>query len=38
MREESRGGHYRVDFPLPRSAWAGRHIEFGSAKSRRAAS
>jgi L-aspartate oxidase len=35
MREESRGGHYRVDFPLPRSVWADRHVQFGAAKSRR---
>ena len=38
MREESRGGHYRVDFPLPRSVWADRHVRFGVAKGRRAAS
>jgi L-aspartate oxidase len=25
LREESRGGHYRADFPLPRSAFARRH-------------
>ncbi|MEO8880149.1 MAG: L-aspartate oxidase [Gemmatimonadaceae bacterium] len=29
MREESRGGHYRSDFPLPRSMWADRHVRFG---------
>ncbi len=37
MREESRGGHYRVDFPLSRSVWADRHVEFGAVKGRRAA-
>jgi Aspartate oxidase len=26
LREESRGGHYRADFPLPRRAFAGRHM------------
>jgi L-aspartate oxidase len=26
MREESRGGHYRSDFPKARRAWAGKHI------------
>jgi L-aspartate oxidase len=25
LREESRGGHYRADFPLPRRAFAQRH-------------
>ena len=30
MREESRGGHYRADFPLPRGAWASRHVSFGA--------
>jgi L-aspartate oxidase len=38
MREESRGGHYRVDFPLPRRAWANRHVRFGAAAGRRAVS
>lgn len=27
-REESRGGHYRADFPRASSAWRGRHIEL----------
>ena len=26
MREESRGGHYRSDFPKARRSWAGKHI------------
>lgn len=26
LREESRGGHYRADFPLPRRAFAQRHM------------
>jgi L-aspartate oxidase len=29
MRTESRGGHYRRDFPRPKNKWRGRHIEFG---------
>ncbi|NUO62467.1 MAG: L-aspartate oxidase [Gemmatimonadaceae bacterium] len=28
LRKESRGGHYRSDFPRARSAWRGRHIEW----------
>lgn len=28
LRRESRGGHYRRDFPRPKGAWRGRHIEF----------
>jgi L-aspartate oxidase len=28
MRQESRGGHYRRDFPRPKNKWRGRHIEF----------
>jgi L-aspartate oxidase len=28
MRKESRGGHYRRDFPRPKNKWRGRHIEF----------
>ena len=27
MREESRGAHYRTDFPQPREEWR-RHITF----------
>ena len=27
MREESRGAHYRTDFPEPRDSWL-RHIVF----------
>jgi len=38
MREESRGGHFRIDFPLPRSVWADRHVQFGVIKGQRAAS
>ena len=34
VREESRGGHYRSDFPLPRSMWADRHVRFGAAAAR----
>jgi L-aspartate oxidase len=26
MREESRGGHYRSDFPKAKRSWAGKHI------------
>jgi L-aspartate oxidase len=26
-RKESRGGHYRSDFPKPRRGWARRHVE-----------
>jgi L-aspartate oxidase len=29
MREESRGAHYRIDFPEPRDAWQ-RHLVFRS--------
>jgi L-aspartate oxidase len=28
MRKESRGGHYRSDFPHAVRKWAKRHIEF----------
>ena len=28
MRKESRGGHYRADFPRAKSTWKGRHIEL----------
>ncbi|HJQ19098.1 MAG TPA: L-aspartate oxidase [Gemmatimonadaceae bacterium] len=27
-RKESRGGHYRTDFPRAKGAWRGRHIEL----------
>jgi L-aspartate oxidase len=27
-RKESRGGHYRSDFPRAKSSWRGRHIEL----------
>jgi L-aspartate oxidase len=27
-RKESRGGHYRSDFPRANSTWRGRHIEL----------
>ena len=28
LRKESRGGHYRTDFPRAKSVWRGRHIEL----------
>ncbi len=28
MRNESRGGHFRSDFPRPKNKWRGRHIEW----------
>jgi L-aspartate oxidase len=28
MRKESRGGHYRADYPRAKSAWRGKHIEL----------
>jgi L-aspartate oxidase len=28
MRKESRGGHYRADFPRAKKTWKGRHIEL----------
>ena len=28
MREESRGGHFRSDFPKPKRSWASKHIEW----------
>jgi L-aspartate oxidase len=28
MRQESRGGHYRADFPRAKDKWRKRHIEF----------
>jgi L-aspartate oxidase len=28
LRKESRGGHFRTDFPLARRQWQGRHIEW----------
>jgi L-aspartate oxidase len=28
LRKESRGGHFRRDFPRPKNKWRGRHIEF----------
>jgi L-aspartate oxidase len=28
MRKESRGGHYRSDYPRAKSVWRGRHIEM----------
>jgi L-aspartate oxidase len=27
-RKESRGGHYRSDFPRAKGAWRGKHIEL----------
>jgi L-aspartate oxidase len=28
QRRESRGGHFRSDFPKPKNKWRGRHIEW----------
>ena len=28
QRRESRGGHFRSDFPRPKNKWRGRHIEW----------
>jgi L-aspartate oxidase len=28
QRQESRGGHFRRDFPKPKKKWTGRHIEW----------
>jgi L-aspartate oxidase len=28
LRKESRGGHFRSDFPRPEHTWQGRHIEW----------
>jgi L-aspartate oxidase len=28
LRRESRGGHYRSDFPRAKGKWRGRHIEW----------
>ena len=28
MRKESRGGHYRADFPRAKRTWQGKHIEW----------
>ncbi|GAC1515618.1 MAG: L-aspartate oxidase [Gemmatimonadaceae bacterium] len=28
LRKESRGGHYRADYPRAKQAWRGRHIEM----------
>jgi L-aspartate oxidase len=28
LRKESRGGHYRSDFPRTKRKWKGRHIEW----------
>jgi L-aspartate oxidase len=28
MRKESRGGHFRSDFPHPVKKWKDRHIEY----------
>jgi L-aspartate oxidase len=28
MRKESRGGHYRSDFPRAKRKWSGKHIEW----------
>jgi L-aspartate oxidase len=28
LRKESRGGHYRTDFPRAKRTWTGRHIEL----------
>ncbi len=31
-RDESRGGHYRRDFPKSRPKWSGKHVEFTRAE------
>jgi L-aspartate oxidase len=28
LRKESRGGHYRADYPRAKRTWTGRHIEL----------
>jgi L-aspartate oxidase len=28
LRKESRGGHYRADYPRKKRVWKGRHIEL----------
>jgi L-aspartate oxidase len=28
LRKESRGGHYRSDFPRAKRKWSGKHIEW----------
>jgi L-aspartate oxidase len=28
LRKESRGGHYRSDYPRAKRAWRGRHVEL----------
>jgi L-aspartate oxidase len=28
LRRESRGGHYRNDFPRAKNKWRGKHIEW----------
>jgi L-aspartate oxidase len=28
LRQESRGGHYRADYPRAKPTWKGRHIEL----------
>lgn len=28
LRRESRGGHYRSDFPKPKNKWRGKHVEW----------
>jgi L-aspartate oxidase len=28
LRKESRGGHYRSDFPRSKRKWSGKHIEW----------
>ncbi len=28
LRRESRGGHFRSDFPRPKNKWRGRHVEW----------
>jgi L-aspartate oxidase len=28
LRKESRGGHYRTDFPRAKRVWSGKHIEW----------
>jgi L-aspartate oxidase len=28
QRDESRGGHYRTDFPRSRRSWSARHVQL----------
>jgi aspartate oxidase len=37
MRDESRGGHFRSDYPQPERDWAGLHIRVVSHQDRASA-